>query len=415
MNPSGTGCVKYCGNTLLTEPILNPEKCVSFRKAHPVSRPLGKEGYTLNCKRTWACKCGLALALAVWNGPLASGQTDQAVTDSAGLPRSGIYPVPVVFFTPETGLAGGAAAVSLFRAPLDARASSLSGDAIYTAKQQMIAELGCDLYLNQGKYRLQANLSFKKFPNKFYGIGNNTAGTSEESYTPQLFEASFRMGMNLFSRFHAGPLLRVETASMKESVPTGELARGALPGSKGGTAVGAGAVVNWDSRDNTFAAETGSLVQLTAMAYRKEFGGDYNFTFMQFDARRFFKTAPGQALAVQAVVQSVRGSVPFQSFTTFGGANCLRGYYEGRCRDNDGAALQAEYRAHIWWRIGLVGFAGIAQVADRIDRMALDRFWCAAGLGVRYEWNLQERVNLRLDYGIGNNSSGMYVTVNEAI
>jgi hypothetical protein len=44
----------------------------------------------------------------------------------------------------------------------------------------------------------------------------------------------------------------------------------------------------------------------------------------------------------------------------------------------------------------------------------MNRFWFAGGVGLRFFWNPQERISLRLDYGIGNNSNGMYITVTEA-
>jgi hypothetical protein len=53
-------------------------------------------------------------------------------------------------------------------------------------------------------------------------------------------------------------------------------------------------------------------------------------------------------------------------------------------------------------------------VTDEIDHLGLKRFWLAGGAGIRFAWNPEERVNLRLDYGWGNNTSGLYITVTEA-
>ncbi len=344
-----------------------------------------------------------------------SGQTDTSTTNSAETAQSGFYPLPVLFYTPETGLAGGVAALYLFRDRLDSRTSSMGANFIYTAKQQIIAELEGDLYFDHGNYRTEGNLSFKKFPYKFYGIGNATSELAGESYTSQSFIAFLKIDKNVGSHFHAGPMFRLESVAMKEVDPAGTLATGTVTGSGGGTSAGIGFGVNWDSRDNTFATESGSLCQVLALVYRKEFSGDYNYADLRVDARKFFETGEGQVLAVQAAGRAVSGTVPFQAVPTFGGANLVRGYFEGRYRDNISAALQAEYRAHIWWRVGLVAFAGAGQVADKIERLALQRFWCAGGVGLRFLWSPKERVNIRLDYGIGNNSSGLYVTVSEAI
>jgi hypothetical protein len=44
----------------------------------------------------------------------------------------------------------------------------------------------------------------------------------------------------------------------------------------------------------------------------------------------------------------------------------------------------------------------------------MNRFWFAGGVGLRFAWSPEERINLRLDYGVGSNSSGMYITMTEA-
>jgi hypothetical protein len=194
----------------------------------------------------------------------------------------------------------------------------------------------------------------------------------------------------------------------------GILAAGRLPGSRSGTSRGLGIVANWDSRDNTFATQSGTFYQLTTLFYRSAFGSDYSYDDIQFDLRNFFTTFSDHVIAVQGVGEFIDGEAPFQNLAKFGGQNVLRGYFDGRYRDKHGVALQAEYRIPVWWRIGIVGFAGIAQVAERISSFSMDRFWFAGGVGLRFAWNPEERVNLRLDYGVGNNSSGLYITMTEA-
>jgi outer membrane protein assembly factor BamA len=175
-----------------------------------------------------------------------------------------------------------------------------------------------------------------------------------------------------------------------------------------------GGVINWDSRDNTFATTSGSFQQLSALFYGNALGGDYSFTDLLFDSRSFFEVAPRHVIAIQAIAEIIDGTAPFQTLSKFGGPNLVRGYYDGQYRDKDGIALQAEYRFPVWWRFGLVGFAGIAQVSPTVANMALNRFWFAGGIGVRIELNTEDRINLRIDFGLGNNSSGTYITVTEA-
>ena len=337
--------------------------------------------------------------------------------DSVRTPQTGLFPLPIIYYTPETGVAGGVAVLYLYRspeAPVTNRPTSATGNIIYTAKKQIVFSVSGDMYFEDNKYRLLTDVTFQKFPNKFYGVGNFTSSDLEESYTPQVFSVRVVGYTHVYSRFNAGPLLRYEYVSVQETEPLGVLRAGTIAGSRGGTAAGLGFAMNWDSRDNTFATLSGSLQQVTTLFYRGMFGSDYSYTDIQIDSRNFFEVAPGQVLAIQAAAELTDGAVPFQSLAKFGGQNILRGYFEGRYRDRQGVAFQAEYRIPLWWRFGLVGFVGVAQVSPMINEFALNRFWFAGGLGIRFLLNPDDRINLRLDLGYGNNSSGTYITVTEA-
>lgn len=334
--------------------------------------------------------------------------------DTSRTTRSAIYPLPIIFYTPETGTAFGAAALYTRHDPDFPRSSTITGDVIYTSKKQIIVELDGDLYFSRGTIRSLTSLNFQKYPNKFFGIGNNTAKSDEENYTHQTIYFNSVLYMNVSSHLNAGPAFHFEDITMKETEPGGRLSTGIIAGSNGGTLAAVGFVLNWDSRDNTIAARTGSLYQGTALFYRSVLGSDFSFTDVQIDTRTFFEIAPDQILAIQAAGEFIDGIAPFHRLKEFGGQSLLRGYFEGRYRDNHGVALQAEYRVLVWWRFGVVGFVGAAQVADKISHLGLKRFWLAGGAGLRFAWSPKERVNLRLDYGFGNNSSGMYITVTEA-
>jgi hypothetical protein len=63
--------------------------------------------------------------------------------------RSGLIPIPVLYFTPETKLAFGGAAQYYYRparADSDARPSTLTPVFIYTTNSQMTAEFYSDLW-----------------------------------------------------------------------------------------------------------------------------------------------------------------------------------------------------------------------------------------------------------------------------
>jgi len=337
--------------------------------------------------------------------------------DSSRTKPIGLYPIPILFYTPETGIAGGAAALYLYRDPLaDSanRPTNFTGDIIYSEKEQIIVELNGDMYFGNGVYRLFTNTAFKKFPNKFFGIGNNNSSDAEENYTPRSFFIKAVFSKNVYSRINIGPILRFETTSILETAPAGLLAPGTIPGSRGGFVSGLGLVVNWDSRDNTFASYSGSFYQLTTLLYRRAFGSSFSYDDIQLDVRKFFEVLPSQVLAIQGVVENINGVAPFQNLAHFGGASLLRGYFEGQYRDKTSIALQAEYRIPLLWRVGAVAFAGIGQVADNAIRWRAGEFKFSGGAGLRLVMNTEDRVALRIDLGYGENSTGLYISATEA-
>ena len=344
---------------------------------------------------------------------VASGKSG---SDSTRIPGAGVYPLPILFYTPETGIAGGAAALYLYRDSADqsTRASSITGDVIYSEKKQIIVELNEDIYFDKGAYRLLSNGSYKRFPNSFYGIGNNNSSAARESYTSRAYSVKMVFYRNVYSRLNVAPLLRYESTSIVETKPGGLLGSGFIPGSGGGKVSGAGVVVNWDSRDNTFYAYSGGFYQLTSLFNSRTFGSDFAYSDFELDCRNFFELLPQQILAVQTKCSLMTGAIPFQNLSRFGGQDFIRGYFDGRYRDKTCIGAQVEYRIPIWWRIGASAFAGTAQVSDQLTRWRIDEFKFAGGAGLRFFLNPKERVAIRIDWGVGENSSGLYITVTEA-
>lgn len=52
-------------------------------------------------------------------------------------------------------------------------------------------------------------------------------------------------------------------------------------------------------------------------------------------------------------------TAPFNALSLLGGSRRLRGYYEGRYRDQNSALVQAELRVDVFKRLGAVVFGGV--------------------------------------------------------
>jgi len=336
--------------------------------------------------------------------------------DTLAANRVGVYPLPIFFYTPETGFAGGAAALYLRRDTVQpaGRPSNVTGDFIYTEKKQVILEIDGDFYFDAGGYRFLTTTWYKNFPNSFFGIGNDVPSSARESYTSRSYFAKIVLYRNIFSQFNLAPLFQYESATTVQKKAGGLLASGTIPGSDGGIVSGGGIAANWDSRDNTFAAYSGSFYQLTAVVNGKSVGSDFNYSEVALDTRNFFEVYPSQILAFQTSAKVIDGRAPFQDLAGFGGQDFLRGYFDGQYRDKTEVGGQVEYRIPVWWRFGAAAFAGVAQVADKVSLWRFDGFKFAVGAGIRFMLKRDDRVALRLDMGFGNNSSGVYFTVTEA-
>ncbi len=337
--------------------------------------------------------------------------------DSLEQKRSGFVLLPILFYTPETEIAGGVLVNYYFResgSKTSTRPSSVMPSLVYTQNKQIMAELSTYLYWKDEAYYSEGYIGYIKFPDKFYGIGNNTSEDDEEDYTPRsvIFHINFQKKVR--SALYLGIQYEFGHSKLTEVEKDGLLAKGNLSGSKGGTASGGVILASWDTRDNLYFPLSGSFYQLSASFFKSALGSDYDFNRYTLDLRQYFPLFSSHVIAFQSYINSITGSPPFQMLSLFGGSHMMRGYYEGRYRDKNMIVFQAEYRVPVWWRFGLVGFGGFGDVADKLSNFQVSGFKYSFGAGIRYQLSRQERINLRLDFGFGKGCSGIYATLKEA-
>jgi outer membrane protein assembly factor BamA len=338
-------------------------------------------------------------------------------TDSTQSKRSGWAGYPLVFYTPETKTGGGGAVSFFFReagSGANARPSSLLPVLVYTQKQQISGSVFADLYWRQEQYHVTSMISYAKWPNLFYGIGNYTTEADKEDYTQQVFALDLSLQRRARRGMYIGAQYQFLRSKLVEVEAGGRLARAGIAGTDEGTASGIGALVSWDTRDNIFNAASGSFYQLSARTFHKRLHSDFDFTNYVVDLRQYFPLNASHVVAVQGYVNIIHGEPPFYLLSQLGGQNIMRGYYQGRYRDKNMLAVQMEYRLPVWKRIGAAGFAGIGEVAPEINAFKLQNLKPSVGMGLRYLLVPAEKINLRMDFGWGKDSSGFYLAMTEA-
>ena len=323
--------------------------------------------------------------------------------------------MPFVFYSPETRFGAGVMSNYVKNGELEiSKPSSLLGVLMYTQENQVISALKSEYYSADNNYHLTANLSYLKFPTKYWGIGTNTINDAEEEYTPEQAALDLGLKYQFIPRVYAGVTYYYEHLAMIETADDGQLANDDIIGSNGGSVSMIGGIISFDSRDNIFWPTRGQLHQITYGVSDEGLGSDYNYNRLTADFRNYFSLAENQVLATQVYFDRVNGDPPFHLLPGLGGDIIMRGYYLSRYIDKNMYAVQAEYRRPLWWKLGMAAFAGLGDVAARIDEFQAKEIKYTFGMGLRYMINEADKLNVRFDYGIGENTTGFYISFAEA-
>jgi len=361
----------------------------------------------------------LFLILLIVAKPVSGAEEAFKSTDreDRATPEKSLVPLPVVFYMPETRLAGGGLVNVFFRLPgSDGRtpSSSLILALIYTQNRQIMSAMSFELYWPEDVYRMKSNIVYEYFPDRFYGIGNNTAAEQEEAYTARNFQFDGQILRKLKSNVYWGLMTDFGYSKLIETGTDGLLAGQNIPGSEGGKVSGAGMLLSVDSRDRIFTPTEGNYYSFSVIWFDSVLGSDYGFTRYAFDLRNFYSLFASHVIAVRCTGVVNRGAVPFQKMAELGGQFLMRGIYNGRYRDKSRLNFQLEYRLPLWQRFGVTGFTELGDVAENITEYRIEKLKYSYGLGLRYLLNPDEGLNLRLDAGFSENSAGIYLSIGEA-
>ena len=358
-----------------------------------------------------ASSSSAAVPTSPFQGPAPAGDSGQAVP----FRRHKVFPLPIVFYTPETRWAGGAGGLWAYRSRPEAKPIAGSATFVYTQNSQVQVGLAAEGYTADERWHGAAEIGFQRFPNEFFGIGNENREELGEDYTSRGLAGTVELKRRVATGVYVGAAYGWWDDEITDLEGNGPLSAG-VPGDEGGMLSALAVRFLLDTRDRLFTPTRGTLVRASVRGAGGTLGGDYDFASGELDARRYLQLRPGTVLAVRGVAGIAGKGVPFQEMPSLGGQEVLRGYYDGRFRDRARLAFDAEVRTPVWWRMGVVGFAGAGQVAPSLDELGIDRFHAAGGLGLRFLLDRAEGMNLRIDFGLGEDgSSGMYITVGEAI
>ena len=343
--------------------------------------------------------------------------SDAVLAQADSVKQKKLLIFPIISSSIETGFSFGSIAAATFRIfPKDtvSRTSNLEALFLYSTKKQLVTAINGTQYFDKEKYILTEQLSYSSFPDKFWGLGKYTRDDAAEPYKYRQFYLYAHLMRRIAPNFFIGLLFETQQVWDIEYQPGGAFDRDNVFGRDGYKIAGLGGSITYDKRNNAFSPDNGLYCQLYYNHFDHYLSSDYFYTNYVLDIRKYIP-AGNQVIAFQLYSFNNAGEVPLRSLASFGGASRMRGYYDGRFKYQNQTFLQAEYRFPVYKRFGAVLFGGMGDVAGRFTDYSMRDLKYSYGGGIRFALNKKEKLNLRIDYGIGaGNNRGFYLQLGEA-
>ncbi len=283
--------------------------------------------------------------------------------------------------------------------------SAFNAVAVYTSKEQTTFRVMNQYYSNENKLFITGYAMWANTPGDTYGIGGNTpesnAVVENKTFTKINEAVLFKLKKDLYlgGQFTADIRYKVGTEEPGPNAYT-EYAYGTT---EPYSVYGGGLAFVYDSRDNPNSAYEGAYIN-TNYQY---FGGDYKFTVLSLDARKFIELPDKRnVLGLWFLATFTTGDVPYDSLPANGTDPMLasaRGYVSRRYTGEDLIDAEIEYRRNIWKWFGAVVFANVHSVTETNGKFVY--YNPGGGGGIRLKLSKEARANLSVDYAWGKQGS----------
>lgn len=329
-----------------------------------------------------------------------------------------IIPVPIVSYSQEAGNVFGLAKFNSFKLNKNDSTSGYSKlSEVFTISTNgnVNASVATTLSFLQDKMLIMGYINYRLTPEYIFGIGNDVSVDNVEEIKITRLKFVNYFLFNVFSDLFVGIGVDLTNTMNVEKSDTSFLVREDFTGKDGGVTTGLGLSVAWDSRDNRYNASSGEYIMATYLPYGNVTGSGFNFSKFTFDARKYFNPWHKHVIAIQAATDYCWGDVPYYELSQLGGEERMRGYYKGALRDYALIDAQLEYRMPVWKSFGVTGWIGTGRVGASYSDLSFDGLWLDYGVGFRIKVDSESDINLRMDFGFGNNGiNAFYLNFSEA-
>jgi len=324
--------------------------------------------------------------------------------------------LPSVFYSPETKVGFGGLMYTHFRINKKdsvTKKSNTQSYLSYTLNKQFSFENDYQIWTPKNKFYFAGSVDFSRFPQLFYGIGNNTEENNHIMMTYDVIRVNAKNFIRLNNFVYGGIVLNYQLIYNQDiELPTNSCME--IYGKMGFEAKGIGPMLMVDTRDNPLNPAKGMYLEASYIDYKNILNNTNTFTALTIDARKFHTFFDKLIWNGNIYFSNCKGDVPYKMLPELGGARFLRGYYRGRFRDNNMLLAQQEFRMSIYKILGIAAFGGVGKVSKTITELKTNEWHYDYGIGLRLRINKKENTNIRIDYGRTKDSQGIYVVFAEA-
>ncbi|WP_306170161.1 BamA/TamA family outer membrane protein [Shewanella sp. UCD-KL12] len=359
-------------------------------------------------------------------------ETDLEYAKSAHIDKNGLDMFDILggpAYSPEGGIMAAVGGLYSFKTDRNQAELQRSSVSLFGVGSKTDGGLGYgirskqNLFFDNNAIRYTGHFLLANQSENFWGVGQVAGEQREPSDDTLLDKMSLTYNANLDFQntygFYIGPAIRIKYFDPDQStLPPSAIEDENFQAFKDKPlSIGLGFSLNYDSRDVTVNAWEGQYLNFEYINYNPAFGSDNQYEKVLLDHRYYLSLNPGRVFAFYNAFQWSTGDVPYYDMPTLGGQSSLRGIYQGRYRDNSTIEHTLEYR-HTFLRgngdlsaHGMTLWAGIGAIAGT-DTDLYQALLYSYGIGYRYE--LQPRMNVRLDLGLSEDGNGFYLTFTEA-
>ena len=278
-------------------------------------------------------------------------------------------------------------------------------------------------YFKQNRLRINATFQYRDMADHYFGVGydngKDTSYPDSTKYNRVYYQILVKPVWKITKTMYLGFIWDHNGTTANEINP--HMARDPYYVQYGSVNEnnGLGLVVSYDTRDFPQNAYRGAYASISYSDY-SIIRGKNQYQIIELDYRKFFPIGKkeGRTLAFNFHARHAFNDVPYGELSFIGSPFDVRGYRFGRFRDRVINFAIVEYRHKVYGnsflakRSGWVVWAGLGCLGSVSGQSFFVNNLPNFGIGYRFE--VQKRLNVRVDFGVGVQSNGLYFNFQEA-